>query len=511
MRFQAGQRVWVWTTGSPSFPPEREYARVVTGNVVDRRAEGVGPYEPHVLVEWDGTSIRTWLPVSLIEMEENRAPRKLPIVAGRFAPGRSDLRVVEHREPTTNYPKAGESVQPHVIALRFYVQEIVAEVFAAGIDYREDAGMMRMVLDRPITAADYYNVLIDAYQIMGRTLEQARQHMADRIAQRGGKGEGLSPTSKQVKIGKLSMLGETSKMGCYSFNIPPGPVFQGGTCPASELGFMMQTDAELRKQQARSAYPGEVFVPDFICNGCYAIKGAYGNPSQVFAMELKKVLVNLWLKEGSFADHMVTAIEAGRHMSRARRARLPSAQRWAVPHPDFFRIHDAGDMYSPKYTEGWFEVCRRLPDVNFWAPTRMWALKGSSNKVFARGVPDNLALRPSSIHFGEAPPPVIDGGSEDAELLGQHMPGLSAGAGSGSVIPAGAWECPAYEHVTRGGGTGPVLKKGVEKQQGGTCARAHGPDSPFRGGSALDETPDPGHGCRACWLHKGRPIFYHEH
>jgi len=425
--------------------------------------------------------------------------RKRPVIAGRFGPHREPrFELLEERQPTTSYPKAGESIQPHVILLRAPVYEIVEEVFAAGLTYETRAGMRRVALQRPITGDDYYNALLAAYGLIGITGRAAREKITTK------RGE-------HVKIGSFSVLTETSKMGCYSFNLPAGPVFQGGTCPASELGFMMQTDAELAKQQKRLSVSESIDVGDFICNGCYAIKGCYGNPSMVFMMGLRKKLVQDWMAEGTFVERMVAAIDGARGRSRKRMSKARKANRWKIPHPDFFRIHDAGDMFSPAYTRAWFDVCEALPDVNFWAPTRMWALSGGTMREVRRGVPANLALRPSALHFGEAPPRVIYAGSARAAIGGEAAPGIAAGSGSGPTPPRRAWECPAYEHVTRGGGAEPVMVQGAEVLKGGTCARAHGPESPFRGGDDPMQSPDTGYGCRACWLAPDRPIFYHEH
>src|SRR6516162_9609523 len=46
-----------------------------------------------------------------------------------------------------------------------------------------------------------------------------------------------------------------------------------------------------------------------------------------------------------------------------------------------FRIHDSGDFFSAAYANAWYEVCRQLPDIRFWAPTRAWQLPTSTNAV----------------------------------------------------------------------------------------------------------------------------------
>lgn len=288
-------------------------------------------------------------------------------------------------------------------------------------------------------------------------------------------------------------------------------------------------------------------------HNCYALKNSYGNPSQVMFQAVRYMLTLQWLEQGTFVPRMVDAINAARSVSVRALRGLPKHLHWTVPHPNFFRIHDSGDFVTPEYTRAWFEICQRLPDVHFWSPTRMWATSKGSSTVFEKGVPKNLALRPSAMHFAE-PAPI-----PPKSLLKK----VSAGSGSGKVTPPGAWRCPAYEHVSTGGGLGPKLTgAGEEKKfpalrwsavsaQGkkksgsatteeevraimqkrgltlvsvtahplagqvseaeGTCGRAHGPNSPFRGGSDLRDTPDQGYGCRACWLSRDTPIFYQEH
>lgn len=57
----------------------------------------------------------------------------------------------------------------------------------------------------------------------------------------------------------------------------------------------------------------------------------------------------------------------------------------------------------------------------------------------------------------------------------------------------------------------PKRKKGKIVDNPGTCARAHGPNSPLRGGFDPEDDPHHGGGCRACWRNRQIPIYYHEH
>lgn len=67
-------------------------------------------------------------------------------------------------------------------------------------------------------------------------------------------------------------------------------------------------------------------------------------------------------------------------------------------------------------------------------------------------------------------------------------------------------------HPSLGGGAKVTrTKKGKEQLSEGTCARAHGPNSPFYGGFDPEDDPNHGGGCRACWRNRGLQIYYHEH
>ena len=297
------------------------------------------------------------------------------------------------------------------------------------------------------------------------------------------------------------------------------------------LDWLPQVDTVQALQGEERVYDLQVDVDHaFVANcitvhNCYAIKNSYGNPSQIMFQSMRYMLVLQWLQQGTFVENIVNAIQASRMRSTDRLAKLPPSLRWTVPNPNFFRIHDSGDFFSPEYTRAWFEVCRRIPDVMFWAPTRMWMIKKAASTVFSQGIPPNLALRPSALHFGEHSPRVDNPGTAQASVgaairLSVVMPGLSAGSGSGKQVPKGTWRCPAYEHVTEGGGLGAkVTRKGEPKltktgkvtEAEGTCARAHGPNSPLRGGNDMLDTPDQGYGCRACWRNRETPIFYQEH
>jgi len=440
------------------------------------------------------------------------------------------------------------------------------------------------------------------------------------------------PKEPDTAMGTIGLLTNTSKMGCYSFNLPAGPPKLGGTCPASTIGFMYSPVGELLKAQKGKRDKNVVIDPEtFICNGCYAIKNAYGNPSIVLEMGIRLYLVeklmknegkgpssreaqkNLFvvsaedyrdakprgktgrvLKSGtfgatypnlaegacqplavSFSELIVAAFTEARIKVSERRAKLehfgytaaeyqrtqdietwhwakkrvkrslkklpksagkarakleaqiaadvvlanasvdeftstrPKYKKvyanWQLPDPGYFRIHDAGDMYSDPYFRAWLDVCRHFADdVRFWAPTRMWAFAGTLRDVTLKEVPENLALRPSTLHFRDEAPTsaYLHNTLKLPAFKKGRGGGLSAASGSAPETPTKKdYKCPAYEHWTGGGGAirlDPRSQKGV----GGTCITARGPNGE--------------HGCRACWngsdgRYHDLVVFYEEH
>jgi hypothetical protein len=402
----------------------------------------------------------------------------------------------------------------------------------------------------PFTSGDFIEALEPAGANVANIVETAKR-------------TGLGKT----RIGKVSVLTDTSKMGCFSFNLPAGPVGDaelggGGTCPSANIAFLHQPDEIIRFQIAQTnkahlergaaalranrrlpvlkaederyldppdgllSYPAS--IEKYICGSCYALKGAYGNPSMLFCMQVRLRWVEQELAKGTLAKQLARAIRAGQSNAEERLDRIAKkaakqlasgrehdalfeqAKAYMIPNPRFFRIHDAGDFWKRSYALAWFDVCRELSDISFWAPTRVWMKDILDADALAR-IPANLALRPSALHFGDLAPSIEPK---------RTAKGRGYSAGSGSGLPnydrsAQAWPCPAYLHETEGGGavykgyesdeSGVVTPKG--KLQGGTCARTrvrftdHGP--------VLD--PSGEHECRACWVFNDHYVTYQEH
>lgn len=362
--------------------------------------------------------------------------------------------------------------------------------------------------------------------------------------------ESISETSKEKEfsVSRVGLLTQTSKMGCYSFNLPAGPMQHGffGTCPASRFAFpMLSSKEKTRVGQSEPFSKVELKDHNWLCSGCYGLKGLYGNPSMIFLMECRKQFIEgqLALDKRSGKDDLVKffvrSIRMGQVKSITERFFLQEMglqeQSWSIPDPAYFRWHDVGDAWIDGWQRAIFRICEamsepfehqdlglRVPAVKFWQPTRMWALKGPLLEAANQGrIPKNLTLRPSAAHFNEAPPQIA---------------GLASGSGSvclqESVTPADAakvekitgtklyqnggraWICPAYmrpefEDGKRVGGGGGIIrqkqtKAGVKEElYNGACARAYGPDG---------QQPEPhGSGCRVCWDRPDLIVVYPEH
>lgn len=390
------------------------------------------------------------------------------------------------------------------------------------------------------------------------------------------------------RLGSLSLLTLTTKMSCFSFNLPAGPPELLGSCPSSSLALIMQTGSEMVARQARRTTNEIIDPAAYICNGCYALKGNYQHMSVQLAQQLRYLLVrkllgmesrlrvvelgdeesvdllrkfpeakdlapqmaehvmrnNLGREPRSFVAVMVRAIKRseklqpgrGREKSRytvveymqeellstgqrmmkerlgtlSRAKNLTEAERremaelrqaslrvrnarprrdWHDQDTSYFRIHDAGDFFSPRYLQAWIDVAKRIPNVKFWAPTRAWAVKAAMPPEVMSSVPSNLAIRPSALHFRQAAP-----------QLGEEQPFLAAGSGASSfvAVPDDGWNCPAYLHWTVGGGA--LLRNQLSQDDegaGGNCRMARGPSGE--------------HGCRVCWDHPELEVYYHEH
>lgn len=166
-----------------------------------------------------------------------------------------------------------------------------------------------------------------------------------------------------------SSLSSPSKMPCYSYSIPAQKCITG---------------AKLRN------------VKNSICAACYALKGRYIFPN------VKDALFRRFesLSHPQWVEAMVFMI-GKREKS------------------GFFRWHDAGDLQSVSHLEKIVQVCKSLPHIKFWLPTREFSIV--SEYMTNNAIPDNLTIRLSALMFDGAPPAAI------AKRLGLVTSGASSG------------------------------------------------------------------------------------
>ena len=148
-------------------------------------------------------------------------------------------------------------------------------------------------------------------------------------------------------VGKLS---KTSKMPCYSYNLPATKCITG-----SKMAKIKGTT----------------------CYDCYALKGMYNFPVVKEAMMRRYEAINH--PEWVFAMSVLINSKKSK----------------------YFRWHDSGDIQSIEHLQKIFEVCKSTPNTIHWLPTREAQILKQVDK---KDVPDNLVIRLSAIKVdGNAP------------------------------------------------------------------------------------------------------------
>jgi len=192
------------------------------------------------------------------------------------------------------------------------------------------------------------------------------------------------------------LLTETRKMPSASWSLPAG-----AACPFAHYG------------------------EGTICGDCYAKKGSYTQyPNVIKAQQKRYDWVRECLKSDEGTDTFVSMLVKAIRATTDRQ----SGQK-------YFRVHDAGDLFSPAYTWAWVRIVQAMPDVRFWFPTRSWrpltmSKLSPATKVawelalLALASEPNVTVRPSALFFN-APAPMI--------------PGLAAG----STASGDGYNCPA--------------------------------------------------------------------
>src|SRR5207245_3738499 len=95
----------------------------------------------------------------------------------------------------------------------------------------------------------------------------------------------------------------------------------------------------------------------------------------------------------------------------------------------YFRWHDSGDLQNLDHLGKIIQVCKNLPRIKFWLPTREYQTVEAYRRLGGR-IPSNLCIRLSA-HL-------IDGKLP----LSYRLPVITVSSGQGS-IPRGAYIAPA--------------------------------------------------------------------
>lgn len=165
-----------------------------------------------------------------------------------------------------------------------------------------------------------------------------------------------------------NILSWTSAMDAFSFSLPAGEA-----CP------MIRADD-----------------PSYVCHGCYARVNRYGMPNVLTAQWIRF----LWTKD-------CLKNPRGRHFW----VQMMTAAVGEAASNGYFRGHDSGDFFHPEYVRMWYSVCKALPGVQFWFPTRCWPHSKAMGTAWQENLSalaklPNVALRPSGLRYNDVPPKV---------------------------------------------------------------------------------------------------------
>ena len=231
-------------------------------------------------------------------------------------------------------------------------------------------------------------------------------------------------------ITQLPLFTTTSKMGCLSYSLPAGPLWSIGTCQMSqrmtvqrELAARPHAELQLQFDAAPGRalrHRGEVvseIPPRWVCDVCYAGKShyrLYGDQAMKMAWRLAWTRAALKKRNDPefFVREIVRGIENFRMLPKFSTGKKRATQESIGLNANYFRWHDAGDIFSPLYWDNMKEIARRLPKVLFWVPTRQWANQDWRDRFAADfdsgDLPRNLIVRPSAL-FTDAPAPQVYG------------------------------------------------------------------------------------------------------
>jgi hypothetical protein len=361
-----------------------------------------------------------------------------------------------------------------------------------------------------------------------------------------GPGPAWNPATNP-SVQQYQLLSWTSKMNTPSWSIPAGPPQAGGACPGAVAGqSIVPADALTRAAKyvnyglGRSAR-APVNLAKAICEFCYAQGGQYSTGQVQFA----QVLRFLWARQAikfnvqgpfgpstAFVETMVYAINhadyklnGGTVKEEEKIVNTETGEEKIVeklqalpPEPTgrrFFRIHDSGDFFEYEYLRQWKMIADRLPDITFWAPSRIWATEWGIDAVNSiNHEPRNFIIRPSAYEVND-PGPGWQPRRGHYDPVGQNLGPGWAGATVVLQVEQNLGMTPAreqhvYAHAQRFEPkmTGPDprytwnCQAYATEDAKHTCRKAVAPEG--LGGSD-------GKGCRACWIAPGEIVNYSLH
>jgi len=236
-----------------------------------------------------------------------------------------------------------------------------------------------------------------------------------------GPGPAWNPATNP-DVSQYKLLSWTSKMNAPSWSLPAGAPQIGGACPGAVAGQSVvpekALDAGARLVNIGLGRPANtpVNLAQAICEHCYATGGQYSTGQVQFAQILRflwaRQAINFHLPNGStaFVEAMVYAIDNADYKLNGGTVQGEGAEATQDLPPEptgrrFFRIHDSGDFFEEEYLRQWKMIADRLPDITFWAPSRIWATSWGTaavNKI--NRDPRNLIIRPSAYEVNEPGP-----------------------------------------------------------------------------------------------------------
>lgn len=183
-------------------------------------------------------------------------------------------------------------------------------------------------------------------------------------------------------VGNLS---KPTKMPGFSYSLP---------------AHACKTGSKLRQRQGT------------ICSKCYACKGRYVFSNVQNALERRLKAIN----DKDWVEAMVTAIK--HHGCKHKH----------------FRWHDSGDVQSLKHLLKIIQVAKRVPEVQFWLPTKETKIVKLAKRNGHR-MPKNLVIRHSEPMIGQKP---------NKELRGLNTTTVESGHGFICPVKSGTEGCDTY-------------------------------------------------------------------